>query len=385
MAHAVSIIQSTQLDGINPSLKDPVEYRKSGLSLNHIIGCPLDCSYCVRHLFGNFDQRQPQALMTDEEAFRRLINHQFFQPHITPIQLFNRATDPMLPEVKPHTHNILRLLDAQGLTNHVLVITRWKVSKEDCDQFNALKHIKLSILVTYSGIEDTKIEPIKSSIAEKSLKTLFANAARYKVLLYWRPIIPGINDTDTHIEKARALSAHAHATVFSGLFYRNEIATFYRENGIAEPYVNTARRKLLPLDAEQQLLSTFNRDGSQPPIFRKTSCGVAYAHHLADYNGHYGITELCETCPHLQVARCKSAWKQPDRSHVEQLCTQLGATNSPELTARAIVVHGLDEQSRYFIQHTLGFQVHDADKPHHYGRHGRAGAARSTVDVDQQY
>jgi DNA repair photolyase len=164
VAHAVSIIQSTQLDGINPSLRDPVEYRKSGLSLNHIIGCPLDCSYCVRHLFGNFDQRRPQALMTDEEAFRRLVTHQFFQPHITPIQLFNRATDPMLPEVKPHTHNILRLLDAQELTNHVLVITRWKVSKEDCDQFNALKHIKLSILVTYSGIEDTKIEPIKSAV-----------------------------------------------------------------------------------------------------------------------------------------------------------------------------------------------------------------------------
>jgi hypothetical protein len=24
------------------------------------------------------------------------------------------------------------------------------------------------------------------------------------------------------------------------------------------------------------------------------------------------------------------------------------------------------------MQHTLGYQVHDVTKPHHYGRHGRA-------------
>ena len=28
--------------------REVVEYRKSGLSLNHIQGCPLDCAYCVR-------------------------------------------------------------------------------------------------------------------------------------------------------------------------------------------------------------------------------------------------------------------------------------------------------------------------------------------------
>lgn len=128
MEKRVDIINAMQLSGVNPSLRDPVEYRKSGLSLNHIVGCPLDCSYCVRHLFGNFDQRTPQALMTDKQAFEQFISHRYFQPHITPVQLFNRATDPMLPEVKPHTHNLLRLLDQAGLTNNVLIITRWRVT-----------------------------------------------------------------------------------------------------------------------------------------------------------------------------------------------------------------------------------------------------------------
>lgn len=373
----VAIINATQLPLVNPSLRDPVEYRKSGLSLNHIVGCPLDCSYCVRHLFGNFDQRKPQALMPDEEAFQRFVSHRFFQPHITPIQLFNRATDPMLPEVKGHTHNLLHLLDQAGLTNNVLVITRWRVTSEDCERFNALNNIKLTILVTYSGIDDPRVEPIKSSIAANSLRTLFKHAQRYRTLLYWRPIVPGLNDSEQHITRAAQLSKYAHATVFSGLFYRREIAEYYRSQGIPEPYTSTARRKLLPLEEEQQLLRLYQSHASGTPIFRKTSCGVAYAHQQPDYNGHFGITELCGTCPSAQYSTCEAVWKKPDETLLNSLCQQLGVVGEPVITDRAIIVRGLDEQRRYFMQHTLGYQVHDADKLHQYDRHGRAEAQRN--------
>lgn len=377
MERNVAIIDVTQLPLVNPSLRDPVEYRKSGLSLNHIVGCPLDCSYCVRHLFGNFDQRTPQALMSDEEAFERFVSHRFFQPHITPIQLFNRATDPMLPDVKSHTHNLLRLLDEAGLTNNVLVITRWRVTPEDCERFNALTNITLTILVTYSGIEDPKVEPIKSSIAAKSLRTLFKHAQRYRTLLYWRPIVPGLNDSEQHIARAAQLAKHSHATVFSGLFYRQEIAQYYQSQDIPEPYTSTARRKLLPLEEEQRLLGMYQAHAPGTPIFRKTSCGVAYAHQQPDYNGHFGITELCDICPSAQYATCKAAWKKPEQAVLNDLCQRMGAEGEPVITDRSIIVRGLDEQRRYFMQHTLGYQVHDADKPHHYDRHGRAEAQRN--------
>lgn len=360
------------IDKINDSLKEVVEYRKSGLSLNHIVGCPLDCSYCVRHIFGNFDQRVPQALMTDEDAVKILINHRFFQPHVTPIQLFNRATDPLLPKVKHHTFNTLRLLDEAGLNNNVLLITRWKVTKSDCDHFNSFRNIKLSILITYSGIEDAKLEPVKSSIAENSLKTLYRYAQTYKVLLYWRPIIPGINDSDMHIKKAHSLARKAHATVFSGLFYRDEIAEYYKSNGLLEPYQDTARRKILPEITEEKIIKLFTKEGSENAIFRKTSCAVAYAGNQPDYNGHYGINELCDICPKEQVVKCKQSWKAPDYDTVSALTEELGATDKPIITERSILVRGLDEQRRYFIQHSLGYQVHDVDKPHHYKRHGRA-------------
>ena len=361
-----------ELDHINSSLKEVVEYRKSGLSLNHVIGCPLDCGYCVRHLFDNFDQKVPHALMTDEEAVKELITHQFFQPHITPLQIFNRATDPLLPRVKQHTFNTLRLLDEAGLNNNVLLITRWKVTKSDCDLLNSFQNIKLTILITYSGIEDSKLEPVKSSIAESSLKTLYKHAQTYKVLLYWRPIIPGINDSEKHIEKAYSLAKNAHATVFSGLFYRNEIAEYYKSNGLTEPYADTARRKILPEVTEEKIIGSFTQEGSVNAIFRKTSCAVAYARSQPDYNGHYGINELCDICPNEQVVICKQAWKKPDYDMVAALTERLGAIDKPFITDRSILVRGLDEQHRYFIQHSLGYQVHDVDKPHHYKRHGRA-------------
>jgi hypothetical protein len=168
--------------------------------------------------------------------------------------------------------------------------------------------------------------------------------------------------------------------VFTGLFYRAQIQAYYRQLGLPEPYHVTARRKVLPAELERRILAAFGHQGPDglradpagAPLFRKTSCGVAYAHGLPDYNGHYGIRELCDICPARQLERCQVAFRQPEQAQVNQMAAGLGATAVPVITDRAIIVEGLDEQRRYLMQHTLGYQVHDAAKPHHYRRHGRA-------------
>jgi DNA repair photolyase len=130
---SVPLLSSDQIGRLPERAREVVEYRKSGLSLNHIQGCPLDCAYCIRHTYGLWDQRQPRALMTDAEAVEDLVSHRYFQPHVTPIQVFNRATDPFLPNVRPHTFAVLEDLDARELTNHVLVITRHQMKPDDID------------------------------------------------------------------------------------------------------------------------------------------------------------------------------------------------------------------------------------------------------------
>ncbi|MFC6067002.1 hypothetical protein [Streptomyces ochraceiscleroticus] len=373
---ALPILSKEKIGDLKPALADVIEYRKSGLSLNWIVGCPLECGYCVRHLFDNFEMKVPRRLMSDGDAVAALVSHPYFRAHRTPIQLLNRATDPMLPVVKPHLFNVLRHLDSQGLTNHVLVITRWRVEPEDCAVLNSFKDLRLTVLVTHSGIDNEKIEPVDSHIAATSLRTLFEHAERYRTVLYWRPIVPGLNDSDAHLERARELSAHAHATIFTGLFFRREIASYYEAHGLPMPYEDTARRKIMPETAEQRILDRFRRDdNSSAPwgaLFRKTSCGVAYAHGEADYNGHFGVKELCDICPEEQVALCRSAWVKPDLVEVAEQARSLGATGPVEIDERAIIVEGLDEPPRYFLQHGFGYQCHDRAKPHHRRQHGRA-------------
>lgn len=363
---------------MRPELRDVIEYRKSGLSVNWIVGCPLDCGYCVRHLFDNYDMKVPKALMTDTAAVRMLLDHQYFQPHITPIQLLNRATDPMLPRVKQHLFEALRMLDARELTNQVLVITRWRIEHEDCAFFNSLRHIRLTVLVTHSGIDNEQVEPVDSGIAANSLRIAHDHADRYRVILYWRPIVAGLNDSDEHLRRAFELSYHAHATVFTGLFYKEQIRAYYQANGLPEPYDEAARRKVFPETLEQRILAGAAEHGVGSPLFRKTSCAVTYAHGVADYNGHYGIRGLCDICPGSQQHKCEEAWQRPDRARVAEMTERLGG-QFLGMTDGAIVVSGLAEPPRYLMQHTFAFQVHDAARPHHPSHHGRADIGWPTI------
>lgn len=365
------VLTGQQQASLRPELLDVIENRKSGLSLNHVIGCPLNCGYCVRHLFDNFAMKVPRALMSDERAVEQLVAHQFFTPHLTPVQLFNRATDPLLPAVKPHTFATLRLLDARELTNHVLVISRWRIAPEDCEVLNSLRHLKVTVLVTWSGITDRRIEPVDSGIAATSLQTAFAHAENYRVVLYWRPIVPGLNDTEEHLDAAMRLSRHAHATVFTGLFYKNQIRDYYQAHGLPEPYDHQARRKIFPQGLERRILACAEARKGGSPLFRKTSCAVAFAHGLADYNGHFGIRELCDICPAAQLQRCAKAWTPPAAGRVGPMAAGLGG-KLVAINDRAVLVEGLDEQRRYWMQHSLGYQVHDVTAPHHRYRHGRA-------------
>ncbi|MGX1742100.1 radical SAM protein [Bosea sp. NPDC055353] len=351
------------------SLRQIVDYRKSGLSLNHIVGCPLDCGYCVRHLFANFEMKKPHLVVDDEAAVRELMEHWAFRRDLTPIQLLNRATDPFLPGVKDHLFRTLEILDRERLRNPILVITRWEVTPDDVKWLDRLSHIRLTILVTWSGIEDKRLEPVDSGIAEASLHALGSTAGRTKAILYWRPLIAGINDTDEHLARARELSEHVSATVFSGLFHREEIRSYLRSVGVEDTYPEVARRKILPRDLEARVLEAF----AGRPLFRKTSCGIGFAHGTVDYNGHFGLKDVCDICPTEQIERCAAAHAAPSIETLGALADECGLSlDHLDIDQRRIEVGNSTEQQRYFIQHALNYQVHDKALPHLPRRHGRA-------------
>ncbi|MFE7129425.1 hypothetical protein ACFVIM_01015 [Streptomyces sp. NPDC057638] len=95
----------------------------------------------------------------------------------------------------------------------------------------------------------------------------------------------------------------------------------------------------MPQDTEDRILALFQRpaDSEEPwgRLFRKTSCAVGYAHGLADYNGHFEITQLCGICPKRQIGMCAAAWSAPSQQDADALACSLGATEPVELTDRA--------------------------------------------------
>ncbi|MCW6007782.1 hypothetical protein K1W54_25010 [Micromonospora sp. CPCC 205371] len=359
---------------LDPYMALIVGYRKSGLSLNHIIGCPLDCGYCVRHFWGNFDVKIPHLLCPTDEAIELLLTNHAFQPHVTPIQLFNKATDPFLPGVKPHLFQVLHALDQRGYTNHVLVITRFKVTQADIAELETLRHLRVTLLFTYSGITDPRVEPItKGDITVASIRTAATHKQRTGVVLYWRPIVPRWNDSPDTMAAVLDVGRDVDAIVFTGYYHKPENAGYLQELGVDVPYADEyARRKVMPAELDARVVAAWRRSGISTPLFRKTSCGVAFAHGAPDYNGHWGVRELCDICPAAQRQRCADDYREPSAEDMDAVLAQLGYTTDYLIEDGHVWTHGLGEQRRYAIQHTLRHQIWELDQPHYLHAHGRS-------------
>jgi DNA repair photolyase len=368
------LMPAGQQAALHPYMAQIVTYRKSGLSLNHIIGCPLDCGYCVRHFWGDFEHKTPHLLCSTEDAIDMLIGHPTFRRSSTPIQLFNKATDPFLPGVKPHLFQILHALDQLELDNLVLVITRFKVTAADMAELEALRHLRVTILFTFSGISDPRIEPIsKSQITTTSIATACTHKQRTKVILYWRPIVPGWNDDPATMAAVLQVGAQTDAIVFTGYYHKDSNAAFLRSLGVDVPYSEEfARRKVMPADLDARVVAAWRNSGITTPLYRKTSCGVSAVHNVADYNGHIGVPEICDICPAAQLRRCQNAHQQPSPAQFQAALDQLGYTTHFMPDDGHIWTHGLTEQQRYPLQHRFGYQIWELDQPHLLHAHGRS-------------
>ena len=76
------------------------------------------------------------------------------------------------------------------------------------------------------------------------------------------------------------------AIVFTGYYHKPENVDYLHELGVDVPYADDyARRKVMPAGLDARVVAAWRRSGISTPLFRKTSCGVAYAHGTPDYNG----------------------------------------------------------------------------------------------------
>jgi hypothetical protein len=281
---------------------------------------------------------------------------------------------------------VLQSLDERGLDNLVLIITRFTVTEQDMAVLEQLRNVRLTLLLTYSGITDPRVEPItKSAVTSRSIATACARKHQTKVVLYWRPIVPGWNDHSETMRHVLTIGQDADAIVFTGYYHKPENAAYLRDLGVTIPYDSFDRRKVMPAELDARVITAWRDSGISTPLFRKTSCGVSAAHHVADYNGHWGIPELCDICPLAQADLCRAAHVQPADAQFRSLLESFGYDSDFLIEDGHIWTHGLGEQRRYALQHSLGYQVWELSQPHYLGAHGRSltGHQPATSEHDQ--
>ena len=205
-------------------------------------------------------------------------------------------------------------------------------------------------------------------------------------MLYWRPIVPGWNDAPETMQHVLETGDPADAILFTGYYHKPENDTFLRAQGVDLPYdeADYHRRKTMPRDLDARVIAAWRASGVGTPLFRKTSCGVSAAHDLPDYNGHWGVRELCDICPQAQKELCSAAHQRPTSADFERVLDGLGYHTPYLIDDGHVWTHGLGEQRRYPIQHIFGYQIWELDQPHLLHAHGRSLTGHSPSIEEEQ-
>lgn len=286
-----------------------IDYRRTGISLNHIIGCPLDCAYCVRHFWGNFVMKEPHLLCTDEEAVSLLLESKFFIKDSIPIQFLHKATDPFLPGVKEHMFRVLKMLDNARIKNVVMLITRYKISKSDIEKLESFCNIKIVVFFTYSGIRDRKIEPVADMKNIDELANCVHLAKKVKFVQYWRPIVYGWNDGDHIIKNVLQYAKFFDAIVVKGLRHKKENNDYFLQKNINIFHQYGQYKKILDKNILQKIYSEHKDMCIDTPIFQKTSCAISHVFGIGDYNMQIKEKIDCSNCSAEQQSKCNSLKK----------------------------------------------------------------------------
>jgi hypothetical protein len=279
------------------------------------------------------DAGTPHLRCATGEAIDQLIDHQAFRPHATPIRLLDKV-EPFQAGVAQHLLHILRDLDRRGWTNHVQITTGGEVTARDLAELAAMRHLRVTLLFRYSGIADIRVEP---AVVLASLQRVAAvRERRTGVVLDWRPIVPGRNDSDEQMTRVFSAARHADAIVFTG----------HQLDSSGDPAA-----------LDDRVVGAWRESGINTPLLRKTSCGVSYSHRAADYNGQFGVPTLCDICPAAQRLRCADDYREFTSAELEGALAELGLESEYLIEDGRVRTSGLRAESRYSLQHALRHQV----------------------------
>lgn len=306
---------------------EPIVLAKNFLCLNAIAGCRNNCIYCYKHGWNIKNKFIPQKFASVKKILGKVKNHRYFHRRI-PLAVHNSATDPFQKGVIKTTFEILDGLEKMKIKNIVGLITKEYLSPQIIQRIERFKNIRPVVFVTFSYLPK-KYERV---VDERRLKTM-KNLAKSKLkrVLYFRPIIKGINDKPKIVKKITGLGEkYFNCIVRSSIKLDINTVEYMAKRGV---YVDPAYDVGLNIhDSIKQMLPE-TREKVDPlltkakvPYFKKTSCAISYLFHEPDYNTqwvrpNYYCSPLC---PKSQKKRCReAARRKPKESQIDRLLRHL--------------------------------------------------------------
>jgi DNA repair photolyase len=284
---------------------ESVEHLTSWLTINPYKGCSLACAYCFRANWHKSEK--PELIMPVEMAIEQLIQHPEFVPGDTPISINNSSTDPLLPKVRQSTFKAIELLEVKELSNPFVIISKLKLKKVEVEFLRSLKFVKPIFFGSLSLIPK-HIEPAPVSIRIQNMRAL--SKAGIPVVMYFRPIVEGWNDSPEIIEQALLIGQkYCNAICIGSLRMSPSIREELEKVGIQNlDFPDDFHTKKMEEAIESRILTIYAKNRLTVPLFKHSSCAVSYLMNWRNYNYLFKNPKknCLSTCPSEQQDRCNS-------------------------------------------------------------------------------
>lgn len=335
---------------MSPIISPSIEYLKTALSVNTALGCSLGCGYCI---VGEILRKSPKKISTPKKVVEDLIQNRLFVRDRTPL-VINNKTDPFLGFVKEDTFEILRLLQKRDLKNPRIIISKLPLTKRDLGDLEALNE-PVFFVTSYSHLRF----PIERSNSENQLVSLRTLQKRdnVKSLHYWRPLIKGLNDEYSSIERVlESVASSCDGSILSGLRLTSKIAKRMIQYGAdLSGWDGDLNHKYLPIEIQQKVIKKRDELFPDYPLFRHTSCALSTMIGESDYGFNYlkGKSHCMEDC----YNSC-SLGHPPLESEVKKYFNQAGINGRYSINKESIQVKGeLTQEERSFLSNALRFPI----------------------------
>lgn len=276
--------------------------RPCGFTVHVGYGCPSCCSYCyIQDMGFNFTAPKPYPLSGLGLVYALLLNKYFTPGLYGSFIAIGSVTDPFHPSLLPRTLEFIENT-AKYLNNPVQFSTKQYIDTKVAEKL-ASYSLRINPLITIVTIRKAELLEPNAPPVRLRLETIRnLRKAGLKPMVFIRPIIPGVTDTEAEEIIELAAKHGAVAAVLGSLRVTGEILS--RLGRVIDIKPITSRIKETPKNREQVYINahdikvkieeTARRLGLV--AFRSACCANAYTSNVPCINKCYEKGR-CVKCP----------------------------------------------------------------------------------------